>query len=76
MMAPFILWQRRELGHGKRQPFHAMARKVDLRAGIVAVAFQRRHRAFAKLGVKHFLLQLQAAGRRFCTGTGGAVYLE
>ena len=46
--------------------------KVDLRARIVALPFDRQHRAFAELGVEHLHARAQAVRRRaFCTGTGG-----
>ena len=40
-----------------------MAGKVDLGACIVARAFQRLHRTFAKLGMEHFLFNLEAVCR-------------
>ena len=43
----------RELGHRQRQPLGAVACKGDLGAGVVALAFDGQHLAFAKLGVKH-----------------------
>jgi len=57
-----LLWHRRQLGHTQRQPLGAVAREVDLRAGVVARTFQREHRALAKLGVEHLHAQAQTMG--------------
>src|SRR5665647_2167236 len=41
-----------QLGQAQGQPLDAMTREVDLGACIIGHAFERLHRAFAKLGVK------------------------
>ncbi len=50
----------RQLGHTQRQPLGSMAWEVDLRPRIAPRAFQRQHRAFAKLGMEHQHAQTQA----------------
>src|SRR5262249_10142240 len=63
---------RRQLGHRQREPLHAVAAEVDLRAGLLAGAFERDDHALAELGGEHrlALARLVAVARR------GAAFLH
>ena len=49
-----------ELGHAQRQPLGAVARKVDMGAGVGTHTFEREHGAFAELVVEDFLAFFKA----------------